>query len=417
MLKKLLGFFSGKDSRIYFDHASATIVSVFALKSYVETVKNIFANPSSIHFEGEAAKDILHESRKKVARVLQTKEHNVYFTSSATEANNIYIKGIAMQAVKENQNCHIMYSKGDHSGIVETVESLKILGDKITFTNIIPNKKGILPIEEICKALSVDTKLICFSYVHSELGTIQEVRKISQAVRDEWKRLGFEEKDLPKIFVDATQAVKYESLEVGNLLVDGMSFGGNKVGAPSGCAVLFVKPGMKLYPLISGGGQEEGVRSGTENIPAIVSFANTIEELAKDKLDKTIKERVYSLRNYCIKELQKNFNEGGLEIFGDTKFKFNKFFEYNAPHILLISLTDMLGEELCLRLDAKGISVSTATACSLLENSGSNFLKSIGEPVKAKETIRLSFDETNTEREVDFFVKTLKDIQMKYVLN
>jgi cysteine sulfinate desulfinase/cysteine desulfurase-like protein len=113
-----------------------------------------------------------------------------------------------LQAVKDNSNCHVIYSKGDHSGIVEPVESLRIFGDKFTFTNIIPNNKGVLPIEEITKTLNSNTKLICFSYVHSELGAIQEVRKISQAVRDEWKKLGFDDNNLPKIFIDANASGK-----------------------------------------------------------------------------------------------------------------------------------------------------------------------------------------------------------------
>jgi cysteine desulfurase len=245
--------------------------------------------------------------------------------------------------------------------------------------------------------------------VSSELGTIQPVKKIVQAVHDYCKEKNFAKENWPKIFVDATQAVKYESVDVMNLGVDGLSFGASKLGSVAGAAALYVRSGVKLEPIISGGGQEEGVRSGTENLPAIVAMSTVLESI------KSKREYIYSLRNYAIEKLQENFNESEVEIFGDTKFKYNKFFEHSAPHILLISLVDMLGEETLLRLDAKGISVSTASACSLLENSGSNFLKSIGEPVKAKEIIRISFSEMNTKAEIDFFVKTLREIKDKFI--
>jgi cysteine desulfurase len=264
--------------------------------------------------------------------------------------------------------------------------------------------------QNILKEIRPETKLICFSYVNSETGTIQEVRKIVLAVREFCKSKNWE---VPKIFVDATQAVLYENLDVSTLLVDGMSFGGGKIGSVPGAAVLYVRTGCKLAPIISGGGQEEGFRSGTENLPAIVSLSEVLEKVKEEEKEK--REKVYELRNYCIQKLEENFSETELEIFGDTKFKYNKFFEHAAPHILLISLVDMLGEETLLRLDAKGISVSTASACSLLENSGSNFLRSIGEPVKAKETIRLSFSAENTKKEIDYFVKVLKDIKNKFI--
>ncbi len=410
----------GIKNRIYFDSASSVPVLDIAKKSFLETIEKSFANASSIHFEGEKAKDILFDARKRIAKCVHSKPGNIHFTSSTTEANNIFIKGIILESLKNSTNpVHVIYSKSDHSAIVDVVENSQTFNtEKIKFSSIVPNKIGLFQIEEILKNLNKNTKLICFSYVSSELGTIQNVRKIVQAVREFWDKKVVEEnweKNYPKIFVDATQAVKYESVDVGNLLVDGMSFGSAKIGGVSGVALLYVKNEVKLESIISGGGQEEGIRSGTENLPAIVAFANVLEKVVEPKCQKENKEKVYKLRNYAIEKLQENFTEKELEIFGDTKFKYNKFFEHAAPHILLISLVDMLGEETLLRLDAKGISVSTASACSLLENSGSNFLKSIGEPVKAKETIRLSFSEKNTTAEIDYFVKTLREIKDKFI--
>ncbi len=394
-----------KNKRIFFDNASGV-------------------NPSSIHFEGEQAKEKLVEARKKVARVMHAQSADVYFAASTTEANNIFIKGILFGAFSRSEKAHVIYSKSDHSAITEVVENSKLLiGDALEVTYIIPDKIGKLKVEEILKNLQENTKLICFSYVSSELGTVQEVRKIVLAVREFWQQK-IEEKNwnsgMPKIFIDATQAVKYESFDVGNLGVDGMSFGGSKIGV-SGVATLYVRSGTKLFSIISGGGQEEGIRSGTENLAAISLFGNKLEEVRNVELVNKNRKYVFELRNYLISKILPNPPLKGednakvqIEIFGDTKFKHNSYFENCAPHILLIRVPNILGEELLLRLDAKGVSVSTASACSILENSGSNFLKSIGEPLAAKETIRVSLSENNTKKEIDYFVKTLKDIVEKY---
>lgn len=414
----MLDFLKRKNKRIYFDYASATPVLEIAKKTFLETCEN-FANASSIHAEGEKSKEVLFEARKKIAKFLHVRSQNIYFASSTTEANNIFIKGIMLEAKGRGSAApHIIYSKSDHSAIVDVVKACKKLGS--VATSITPNKIGKFLIDDILSSINEHTKLICFSLVSSELGTIQEARKIVLAVREFCEKNNFE---VPKIFVDATQAVKYENLDVSNLLVDGLSFSGSKLGNVPGCAVLYVKNNTILVPIISGGGQEEGVRSGTENLPAIMSLSKVLEEISDEQKQKENREYVYDLRNYTIQKLNEafvtNLNNTSaieLEIFGDTKFKYNKFFENSAPHILLISLVDMLGEETLLRLDAKGISVSTASACSLLANSGSNFLKSINEPIKAKETIRLSFSEKNTKKEVDTFVKALREIKDRYII-
>lgn len=409
----MFNLFKKKTKRIYFDHASATRVRSSAVKKYLESFKIGFANPSSIHLEGEGVKVQLHEARRKVSKVLHTKSQNVYFTSSTTEANNIFIKGVVLECFKNNRPCEVVYSESDHSSIVDVVNGCKLF--KARCVNVNPLENGVIPHDEILKVINENTKLVCFSLVNSETGTLQDVKNLASKIRSSWMEKGYDMTLLPKIYVDATQAIKYFGIDVNSLGVDGLSFGVGKVGGVSGCAVLYVKTGTKLTPLISGGGQEEGVRSGTENVGAIVSAASTLEEVMNPVVQKQVREKMYKLRNYCISKLEENFKDEELKIFGDRKFKYNKYYEHSAPHIILVSLRGMLGEELCLRLDAKGISVSPATACSLLENSGSNFLRSIGEPVIAKETIRISFDESNTEVEVDFFVKTLTKIRDSFI--
>lgn len=414
----------GSDNRIYFDHASATEVEEFVLDKYLEVSKRYFGNASSIHSEGERVKEVYGEARRRVAKCIKARAHNVYFTGSTTEANNIFIKGICLAAnlATPNLPLNIIYSSSDHSAIIEPILWCKKFVPNVTVTNVKPNKIGKVLVDDIVKSLNENTQLICLSYVNSETGTIQEIKKISQAVKKYWDEnfktptnsplSGGEVVQYPKIFIDATQAIKYFELDVHNLGVDGISFGFSKLGGVPGCAVLWVKDQTKLESIISGGGQEEGVRSGTENIPAIVANSYLLEKVCDRKLQQDKREYVYGLRNYLINELEKIEQ---VEVFGDTHFKYNKFYKDAAPHILLLSVKDMLGEELCLRLDARGVAVSTATACSLLENSGSNFLKSIGEPMLAKETIRVSLSEKNTKDEIDKFVAALKDITQRFV--
>jgi len=397
----------GSGERVYFDHASATEVAEFVLDKYLEVSKEFFGNASSIHSEGERVKEVYSEARKRVAKCIKARAHNVYFTGSTTEANNIFIKGIIMNTV----GGEIIYSTSDHSAIIEPILWCKKFVPNVTVTNVQPNKIGKILVDDILKSLNENTKLICLSYVNSETGTIQDIKRMGQEVRKYWEK-NFANVNFPKIFIDATQAIKYFELDVHNLGVDGISFGFSKLGGVNGCAVLWVKDQTKLESIISGGGQEEGIRSGTENIPAIVANSYLLEKVCDRKSQQEKREYVYSLRNCLIKDLEKIKQ---VEVFGDTHFKYNKFYEDAAPHILLLSVKDILGEELCLRLDARGIAVSTATACSLLENSGSNFLKSIGEPMLAKETIRVSLSEHNTKQEIDKFVEAIKDIVEKFV--
>jgi cysteine desulfurase len=346
--------------------------------------------------------------------------------------NNIFIKGVCLAAnmAMPNLPLNIIYSSSDHSAIIEPILWCKKFVPNVTVTNVKPNKIGKILVDDIVKSLNENTKLICLSYVNSETGTIQEIKRMGQEVRKYWEK-NFGNVNFPKIFIDATQAIKYFELDVHNLGVDGISFGFSKLGGVPGCATLWVKDQTKLESIISGGGQEEGVRSGTENIPAIVANSYLLEKVCDRKLQQEKREYVYSLRNYLlngVNEINSGVGippllKGGghevpgdfIQVFGDTHFKYNKFYEDAAPHILLLSVKDMLGEELCLRLDARGVSVSTATACSLLENSGSNFLKSIGEPMLAKETIRVSLYEKNTKEEIDRFVVAIKDIIERFV--
>jgi cysteine desulfurase len=438
MLNKIKNIFKIKNNskkRIYFDNASAIEFSDITKKNILNSLES-FANASGIHKEGEESKRILDEARDKVARFMRAKKNEVFFGSSTTELNNIYIKGIILPHINafykksaslnhflledkipetakniyknlQNSKPHIITSLAEHSSVLEICKYLENLGAEVTYLK--PSKIGRVLTCDILKSVKENTKIMCLSLVNSETGTLQDVKELKNELLKNKKNV--------KVFVDATQYIKYFSLDVHNLGVDALTFGANKLGSISGCAVLYKKQDLQnkeyFENIINGGGQEEGVRSGTENLLAIKLLAENLEHIKKEQKENF--EYILELRKYIIEKIRFIFNENELEIFGDIKLKYNKFYEYAAPHILLMRLSGMLGEELLLRLDAKGIAVSTATACSILEGSGSNFLKSIGEYEKAKETIRISFNRKNTKEEIDYFIEVLKDIKSKYL--
>ncbi len=164
----------GSGERVYFDHASATEVAEFVLDKYLEVSKEFFGNASSIHSEGERVKEVYSEARKRVAKCIKARAHNVYFTGSTTEANNIFIKGIIMNTV----GGEIIYSTSDHSAIIEPILWCKKFVPNVTVTNVQPNKIGKILVDDILKSLNENTKLICLSYVNSETGTIQDIKRM-----------------------------------------------------------------------------------------------------------------------------------------------------------------------------------------------------------------------------------------------
>jgi cysteine desulfurase len=378
---------------------------------------------------------MLLEARKKIAKILHVKSSQIFFTSSVTESNNLFIKGLVLQNFKNKKPTHIVYSESDHSSIVETVKACKLFG--ATLSTIAPSQTGKFDTEKVIEKVRPETSLICFSLVSSETGTLQEVRHIVQEVRKFCEESGWE---VPKLYIDASQAALYEPLDFSNMMIDGASLSSGKSGGVPGVALLYVKQGTKLEPLISGGGQEEGVRSGTENVPGIVAFAKILERVTDPEIQLFAKQKISKLKYYLqekLKLLNKDFGDEVVKVYSSEKAKIYNdnylhinqkqeslheslqkdvkvYYDDSLPHIVLLHVKDILGEELLLRLDAKGISVSTATACSLLENSGSNLLKSLGEPMKAKETIRVSFSSSNTYKEIDYFIRSLGDIIRKY---
>lgn len=403
-------------NRIYLDHASATPVKKEAVEEFARVAAEYFANASSIHTEGEKSKELLEKLRKDFAFLIRAKKNEVHFVSSSTEANNIFIQGVIKKSLQDRRIPHIITSLAEHSSILEPVLAMQKLGAEVTFLQ--PNEIGKIDVLEVKESIKENTALICLSQVNSETGTLQDIRQISLLVSEHAAKMRETNPSYkkPLVYTDSTQAVEYLGADVGSLLCDGMTFGARKLGGLGGVAVLFIKRGLELENITFGGGQEGGFKPGTENLALIASFYK-IATLVLKKDSKNYSQ-VAELKTYLIEKLGENFKDGQVKIISDTKFSKNKeggyYYKKSSPHILLLQIPNILGEELVLRLDAKGITVSTASACSLLEGSGSNLLKSLGQEREARETIRLSFSPENTKTEIGYFIEILQDILSKY---
>lgn len=410
-----------RNRRIYFDHASATPIKAEAIERFIDTCKEHFANASSIHTEGEKVREFLEKIRKDFSFLLRAKKSEVYFVGSSTEANNIFIQGIVKKEISKGKKPHIISSLAEHSSILEPILSMERLGAEVTY--ITPNIKGKYLLSDIKNALKANTVLIAISSVSSENGTIQNVREIAITLEEFTEKIKESDSSFekPALYIDATQGVEYDTVDVGTLKCDGMTFGARKLGGLGGVAVLYIKNIINIEPIIFGGGQESGLRSGTENVALIKSFYEVSKSILQDKVKKKEKyNRVTILKKYLVENLEKKL-KGRIEILGDIKIKVlnnsstkTSFFQNSTPQITMLHIPNILGEELVLRLDAKGIAVSTSSACSILEGSGSHFLNSLQEFQRSKETIRVSFGYENTFEEIDYFVNSLKGIIDKY---
>lgn len=411
-----------KKKRIYFDHASATPVKSEALVEFEKLAKEYFANASSIHTEGEQSRELLEKMRKEFAYLIRAKKSEVHFVSSSTEANNLFIQGAVEASLKSDKKPHIITSLAEHASILEPVKALERKGVEVTY--VVPNEFGQISVEQVRNALQSNTLLVALSSVHSETGTIQPIREIALLLQHYAQENNMSK---PLLYIDATQAVEYDTVDVGTLLCDGMTFGARKIGSLGGVALLYIKRLTSIEPIFFGGGQEGGIKSGTENLALIAAFLKVAQIVIGDKKEKQDHfEKVTNLKIYLLEKLEKELNEkvsiisskklksSNLRTESTDTYKQSQYFIHSSPHITLLHVPTILGEELVLRLDARGVAVSTASACSITEGSGSNLLKALGKDSQAKQTIRISFNHTNTFAEIDTFIESLKEIVGKY---
>ena len=336
--------------KIYLDNASTTPTD----KRVVESMKKYwdmdFGNPSSIHSMGVSAKKALQTARKTIADFLNAHDREIIFTSGGTEANNLAIFGSIKKVLVSGGKAHAITTEIEHSSVLECFKELEKIGCKIDHLKI--NENGLINPKDLREMIKPETVLVSIGYANSEIGIIQPVHEIIKEIRHARKEFGRERIAMPYLHLDASAAMQYENMNVEELGMDLMTLDAQKIYGPKGIGALYVRDGVNIEPTIFGGGQENGRRSGTENIPLIVGFAKAVEILGKIKEKESV--RVAKLRDEFFDKVKK-FVPNALV---------NGSLENRLPNNINISIPGQDGEMLVLRLDEAGIICSAASACA-----------------------------------------------------
>lgn len=374
---------------IYFDNSATTKIDSSVLDTYNKVSKAYFGNPSSLHDLGETTTGLLTQSRKLIANLIGVKEGEIYFTSGGTEGDNWVIKGTAFE--KAAYGKHLITSEIEHPAVKESIKQLQRMGWEVTYLPV--DKNGVVSVKELKAALREETVLVSVMAVNNETGSIQPIDAIGTVL-----------KDYPSVHfhVDAVQAVGKVDFRLGeNSRVDMAVFSGHKFHGPRGTGFVYVKQGRKLESLMSGGGQETGQRSGTENVPGIVAMAKALKIAMEQQSEKQGKMRKLMdfLRQYL------------------SLLDFVTIFtpEESAPHILCFGIKGIKGEVTVHALEKEGIFVSTTSACSSKKQAESSTLTAMGIPKSVAETaIRVSLTDLNTQEEMNRFVDTFNIIYQSF---
>ena len=399
-----------KKRRIYLDNASATPIEGRILSLMSSYNRDYFSNASAIHIGGVKTRGIIEKSREKIAKQLNAHSDEIIFTGSSTESNALAIFGVVNSFKLSNKGTipHIITSEIEHPAVLMNCRLLEEREEaEITYVKI--NESGIINPKDIKEAIKENTVLVSIMYANNEIGIIQSIQEIAKEIRH-YKKIS--KQDIyPLLHTDATQAMNYlDTSNVEKLGVDMMSFNGSKIYGPKGIGVLYKKRGVELSPIYTGGGQESGLRSGTEDVASIAGIALTLEITNQIK-DKEI-ERLTKLRDYTTDKLLK------IKV-GDYKIVLNGSKEDRLPNNINISISSVTSELLVIELDAKGIEVSSKSACKSGEEGESYVLKALriaqGEELNAEEgSLRITLGRQTTKADLDKFVSVLTKILEKY---
>ena len=370
---------------IYMDHSATSPVDPEVFEAMKPYFQEEFGNASTLYKLGRDGKRAMENARAQVASIIGAEPKDVIFTSGGTESDNIAIKGIAYKL--KNKGRHIITSNIEHPAVHETCKYLEKNGFKVTYVPV--GTDGLLKASDVEDAIRDDTILITVMHANNEIGTIQPITEIGKIAHE--KGILFH--------TDAVQSVGKIPVDVNALNVDMLSISSHKLYGPKGIGALYIKKGVRLEPIIHGGGHERGLRPGTENVPAIVGFGKACQ-LAEEKLEEE-SARLIRLRDKLVDAVLKQNKEAYLN--GDR--------EKRLPGNANFRFTGIEGESLILHLDSKGIAASTGSACSSTKLEPSQVLMAIGlEEVEAHGSLRISLGRENTEEDIDHTITSIKEV-------
>lgn len=368
--------------RVYFDHNATTPLDARVFEAMKPYLTDAFGNASSPHHYGRLAKQALERSRVLAAEAIAAKPEEIIFTSGGTESDNLAIRGIAYHRGKG----HIIASSVEHHAVLKTCQALERAGFRTTYLPVDPH--GRVDPNEVKRSIRKDTVLISVMFANNETGVMQPVAEIGSIAREH----------SILFHCDAVQGIGKSAIDVEEMCIDLLSLSSHKIYGPQGIGGLYVRDGTELSPIITGGHQERGLRSGTENIAAIVGFAQALS-IAIDEID-TYRVTVSSLRDKLESELLDGIDR--VEIHGAQAER--------LPHTSSVGFSSVEAESILLHLDLKGIAASSGSACTTGDPEPSHVLSAMGiAPELARGSIRISLGRENTEEEVDYTVSVLKD--------
>ncbi|MEX1014813.1 MAG: cysteine desulfurase family protein [Candidatus Paceibacterota bacterium] len=379
--------------KLYFDYASSTPVNEEVKNTFLPYFSEKFGNGGSPHSFGQEAIKAIDISRESIAKAINAEFREVIFTTSATEANNLCLRGVVKASKIEKPK--IIISAIEHSSILHTTEDMQ--KENLINLEIIPvSKEGIIDTEKLQESLDKNTVLVSVMYVNNELGSIQPLKEIQKIIES------FNEENESKILFhsDAVQGLQFLNCDVKDLELDFATFSSHKIYGPKGSACLYIKDEIKdqIKQITTGGTQEFGFKAGTVNVPAVVGFGKATELIKQNQQEKS--QRVKELKEKILKGIKEIYPEAKKNGTGES-----------APHILNIYFPNKSAQEFLIKLDMKGVAVSTGSACASRAVKPSHVLGALGfSNERVNSSIRFSLGEPTTEEEVKKLLDIIKEI-------
>lgn len=371
----------------YLDNSATTKVFDEVKDIMVETMLKDYGNPSSMHLRGVEAEKYVKEARENIAKTLKVDEKEIVFTSGGTESNNMAIIGTAL--ANRRAGNHIITTAVEHASVHNTMEFLAEQGFRITYLNV--NESGVINIKDLEDAICDDTILISVMYVNNEIGSVMPISEIAEVIKTKKPDVVFH--------VDAIQAYGKYHIYPRRMGIDLLSVSGHKIHGPKGSGFIYIRDKLKIKPIIYGGGQQKGMRSGTENVPGIAGIGVAAKKIYEN-FDENI-DRLYELKDYLIDELSKIEN---------VRIHSKKGRDF-APQIVNASFVGVRSEVLLHSLEDRKIYVSAGSACSTNKHTVSATLKGIGLDFDEIESaIRFSFCIFTTKEEIDYTVSVINEL-------
>ncbi len=385
--------------RIYLDHSATTYLDKRVRRVMDSFWEENFGNPSSLYKEGRKAKKALDKARADIASLIGSRSDEIIFTGGGTESDNLAIFGVVKALGSRTPKPHIITTKIEHHAVLNAVKNLEKEGFEATYLNVDGN--GLVDPADVKQALRPETALVSVMYANNEIGAIQpisEISKIIEKYRKDKLESGIKEKT-PLFHTDACQAAGYLEMDVRKLGVDLMTVNGSKIYGPKGIGFLYVKSGVKLKPIIYGGGQEKDLRSGTENVPAIAGLAKSFKIAQKEKKKESA--RLIKLRDKLAQGILKTI----------PKTVLNGHPKKRLPNNVNVSILGIEGESAVLYLDAYGVSASTGSACTSLRLEPSHVISALGRPSEySHSSLRFTLGRKTNEKEINYVLKVLPEV-------